>query len=83
MERKINLKIKSYKVPIRRVDKEIEEEQIPLTEDMVTAEEEVELESILKLTELAQKVGQYNQRQIKYAEEDTSIDYVVKKIIVK
>lgn len=84
MEKKITLKVKSYKIPIKRLeDNKVEEELIPITSEMLVKEEEIELESVFKLTEHAQKVGQYNERQVILAESDTNRDYIIKKIIVK
>lgn len=84
MEKKIKLKVKSYKVPIKRLsENKVEEVIIPYTDDMIIKVEEIELESIFKLTENAQKVSQYNIRQLKLAESDSDRDYIIKKIIVK
>lgn len=84
MEKKIKLKVRSYKVPIKRLsENKVEEEIIPYTDDMIIKVEEIELESIFKLTEQAQKVSQYNIRQLKLAENDSDRDYIIKKIIVK
>lgn len=84
MEKKIKLKVKSYKVPIKRLsENKVEEVIIPYTDDMIIKVEEIELESIFKLTENAQKVSQYNIRQLKLAESNSDRDYIIKKIIVK
>lgn len=84
MEKKIKLKVRSYKVPIKRLsENKVEEVIIPYTDDMIIKVEEIELESIFKLTENAQKVSQYNIRQLKLAESDSDRDYIIKKIIVK
>lgn len=79
----IKLKIKHFKIPIKREGDEIIEEQIALTDEHLVKTEDIEIESMFKLQEVAQKVGQYNQRQLGYAKTDNSRDYILKKIIVK
>lgn len=84
MEKKIKLKIKTFKVPIKRLeDNKVEEELVEYTDDMIVEVEEIEIETVFKINEEAKKVSDYNGRQLKYAEEDSTRDYINKKIIVK
>lgn len=74
VSRKLNVCIKTYKLP---VDMKFEGCFNPLIEfkpDMVVKVQDVELEGVFKLTEIAQSIQQYNSRQVlfcKKAEKDT------------
>lgn len=84
MKRTLNLK--TFRIPITR-DAEggvVIEDNVPLTEDMVINTEEEELTSpFIQLPGLTKKVKQYNDRQVKMAEQDKSLDYIKRKIITK
>lgn len=83
--RKQNLIVKTFQVPIeRKEDGTVVEKQVEITSEMLLSEEPTELKSpVLELPTLSKKVAQFNERQIKFAEEDSSIDYIRKKIITK
>lgn len=83
--RKQNLIVKTFQVPIeRKEDGTVVEKQVEITEDMLLKSEPHELKSpVLELPTLSKKVAQFNERQIKFAEEDANIDYIRKKIITK
>lgn len=79
------LKIKTFKVPITIEDGKVQEKPVELTDEMLVGEpEEVEMKSpVLELPTLTKKIGQFNQRQVKYAEEGLIKDYIKRKIITK
>ena len=81
--KEVTLYIKTYKVPIKRVGEEIKEKLVPLTDDMLlNTDTEVIKSPILEIPELGKKINGFNKRQLKIAE-NTTRDYIKKKIITK
>ena len=82
------LLITTYKVPIiRKEDGEIEEATQLLTDEMVSGTPElIEIDTdkenlTLKLPEISKKIGAFNKRQYVFLQNDTSKDYILKKIL--
>lgn len=82
------LLITTYKVPIiRKEDGEIEEATQLLTYEMVSGTPElIEIDTdkenlTLKLPEISKKIGAFNKRQYVFLQNDTSKDYILKKIL--
>lgn len=81
------LKIKTYQVPFRinpEGKAEVDNTQ-PLSEEDLVGEEEREIEDIsTELPNLSREIGQFNQRQLVYAERGLIVeDYIHRKIITK
>lgn len=82
------LLITTYKVPIiRKDDGEIEEATQLLTDEMISGTPElIEIDTdkenlTLKLPEISKKIGAFNKRQYVFLQNDTSKDYILKKIL--
>lgn len=85
-DNKIKLKIRVWEIPVRySEDGEVHEvtsnykEECKEREDLT---EEIELDTIIQLNELAQKVAKYNKRSLIFAK-NTKPEIILKKIIVK
>lgn len=78
------VKLRTIKVPITRDDSEKGfTAGIDYANYDVTKETEEDIEAWGAIPELAKKVSQFNARQEKYLETDTSRDYILMKIIIK
>ena len=78
------VKLRTIKVPITKDDTEKGfTASIDYAACEITSEKEEDIEGWNALPELAKKVSQFNQRQEKYLETDTSRDYILMKIIIK
>lgn len=82
------LVITTYKISIiRKEDGEIEEATQLLTDSMITGIPElVTIDSdkenlTLKLPEISKKLGAFNKRQYVFLQNDSSRDYILKKIL--
>lgn len=83
-KKKQELHIKTFKVPIERVEGKVVVKMVELTDDMLVKTEKIELKSpFLEIPEKSKKVAQYNKRQVVFAENDLDRDYINKKIITK
>lgn len=84
--RETTLKVKKYKVPITRKDGEIIEE-LDLRPNMVVSEEEEKFGEdrplSVQLPALTKSIANFNLRQVKYAKQDETRDYIYKKIVSK
>ncbi len=76
--------ILTMKIPIERDGEKVKEKNVDSSELEKLNEEPRELEnSIIDLPELTREISNFNKRQIVYAENDESMDYIKKKIISK
>ncbi|MAO08063.1 MAG: hypothetical protein CL596_05050 [Alteromonas sp.] len=74
--------IRTLKIPIERKGDKVIEKNVDSKEIEKLGEEPRTLEnSIVDLPELTREIKNFNQRQFKYAEDDSSMDYILKKII--
>jgi len=87
---KRSIYVSKYKVPIQRVvdqdtgDETVAYKEVAKSEMEFISKDEHQVESVfLKLQEITQEIKGYNNMQIKIAEQDTTRDYIYKKIITK
>lgn len=81
-DKKIILKTVILKVPIEREGDKI----IPGVDYAsyeIKKEEQIEMKSWVDLPNQSKKVSEFNQRQLKFVEEDETRDYILMKIIKK
>lgn len=67
ISRKLNITIRTYSIEVDKNFEGLYDPLIELKEDMITNREKKELEGAFKLNEEAQKVNQFNQRQVIFA----------------
>ena len=82
-DKKTTVNVKTIKVPIITQEDGSKIPSIDYAACEVKKVEEENIEGWGALPELAKKVSQFNQRQAKYLETDTSKDYILMKIIIK
>ena len=82
------IKVKKYKIPIERKNGKIIEKNIELKPEHLIDEKEIDIPEnktlMFFLPEFTKKIGDYNKRQIKYAEElEKDQNFIFKKIVTR
>lgn len=84
MSDKKTVKVRTLKVPITRDNSELGyTPSIDYANCKITNEKEEDIEGWNKIPDLAKQVANFNKRQSKYVENDSSRDYILMKIIIK
>ena len=84
MSDKKTVKVRTLKVPITRDNSELGyQPSIDYANCEITSEKEEDIEGWNKIPDLAKQVANFNKRQSKYVENDSSRDYILMKIIIK